>query len=220
MIELAKIALLGGGLAVDGTTVGQFMLSRPIVAGPLCGLLVGDPASGLIIGVLLEIYLLVSFPSGGAKFPEGATATVVAVAAATASEAAGALPIAVAVGLVWGHVGGVSITEMRKINGRFAPEPFQANAGASRVVSAHWGGIALDFVRGSVVTGVGVVVGRAVVSRAAAAWPLMNDESLGLLIVGAAVSAGILLHDLGGFRKRRLLFGIGLALGVLGGSLI
>lgn len=36
-MELALIALLGGGLALDATSVGQFMLSRPLVAGALTG---------------------------------------------------------------------------------------------------------------------------------------------------------------------------------------
>ena len=109
-MELALVALLGGVLALDATSVGQFMLSRPVVAGAVTGWMLGDPALGLLIGTLLELYLLVSFPSGGARFPEGTTATVVAVATAVASDTAGALPIAIAVGLLWGQVGGFSIT--------------------------------------------------------------------------------------------------------------
>ena len=84
-MELALIALVGGVLALDATSVGQFMLSRPLVAGALTGWMLGDPALGLLIGTVLELYLLVSFPSGGARFPEGTTATVVAVATAHAS---------------------------------------------------------------------------------------------------------------------------------------
>ena len=38
----------------------------------------------------------------------------------------------------------------------------------------------------------------------------------GLLLVGGAVSAGILLRDVGGFRRRRVAFVAGLALGILG----
>ena len=57
-MELALVALLGGVLALDGTSVGQFMLSRPVVAGALTGWMLGDPALGLLIGTLLELYLL------------------------------------------------------------------------------------------------------------------------------------------------------------------
>ena len=79
-MEIIRVSLLGGLLALDGTSVGQFMVSRPLVAGALVGWLLGDPATGVAVGAILELYLLVSFPTGGSRFPEGATATVVAVA--------------------------------------------------------------------------------------------------------------------------------------------
>ena len=57
----------------------------------------------------------------------------------------------------------------------------------------------------------------ATILRAATqSWPLSPSASTGLLLVGGAVSAGILLHDLGGFRRRRLIFVAGLALGIVG----
>ena len=207
---------MGGVLALDGTSVGQFMLSRPVVAGALTGWMLGDPALGLLIGTLLELYLLVSFPSGGARFPEGTTATVVAVATAVASDTAGALPIAIAVGLLWGQVGGFSITALRKANGFIVPEPADSRAGSARVVTAHLGAVGLDFLRGALITGTGVAIGRMLVARVGASWPLGQRESLALILVGAAVSVGILLHDLGGFRHRRVLFAAGFALGIVG----
>ncbi len=215
-MELALIALLGGGLALDATSVGQFMLSRPLVAGALTGWMLGDPALGLLIGTLLELYLLVSVPSGGARFPEGTTATVVAVATASASSAPGVLPIAIAVGLLWGQVGGFSITALRKANGFIVPEPADPRADTARIAVAHLGAVGLDFMRGVLITGTGVAIGRVVVARVGASWPLGERESLALVLVGAAVSVGILLHDLGGFRKRRVLFAAGLALGIVG----
>ena len=38
--------------------------------------------------------------------------------------------------------------------------------------------------------------------------------------LGAAVSGGILLHSFGGFQRRRVLFGVGLASGIIGGLLL
>jgi hypothetical protein len=43
---------------------------------------------------------------------------------------------------------------------------------------------------------------------------------MGLLLVGGAVSAGILLRDLGGFRRRRVWFAAGLGLGIVGARLL
>jgi mannose/fructose/N-acetylgalactosamine-specific phosphotransferase system component IIC len=213
-MQLLHIALVGGLLALDGTSMGQFMISRPLVAGALAGWVVGDPALGLVVGALLELYLLVSFPTGGARFPEGATATVVAVSVAAAAESAGAIPLGVAAGLIWGQVGGVTISLQRRINGRFVPLPDTARP--ERLAVAHLGAMALDFVRGTTVTLVGAAAGGWGVRFLANSWPLGGPDSSGLLLVGGAVSAGIFLRDLGGFRRRKVLLVAGMALGIIG----
>jgi mannose/fructose/N-acetylgalactosamine-specific phosphotransferase system component IIC len=213
-MELLQIALVGGVLALDGTSLGQFMISRPLVAGALTGWVVGDPTLGLLVGAVLELYLLVSFPSGGARFPEGATATVVAVAVAGAADSPGAVPLGVAAGLVWGQVGGFSISWLRRVNGRFVLQPDATHL--DRLMAAHVGAIVLDFVRGTVVTLVGVAAGRWGVGFFAEAWPLDPTDSAGLLLAGGAVSAGIFLRDLGGFRRRKVLLASGMALGIIG----
>jgi len=219
-MELLRISILGGLLGLDATAVGQFMASRPIVSGVLAGWVLGDAGLGIAIGVILELYLLVSFPTGGARFPEGSTATVVAVAAAAPFEAAGAIPLAVGVGLLWGQLGGATITVQRHVNSRLVPEAGDATHAGARVTGAHAAAIGLDFMRGGVVTLSGVLVGRAVLGVWVQNWPLSPSTSFGMLMVGGAVSAGILLHDLGGFRKRRMLFVAGLALGILGARVL
>lgn len=219
-MEIVQLSLLGGLLALDGTSVGQFMLSRPLVAGVLVGWLLDDPVAGVAVGTILELYLLVSFPTGGSRFPEGATATVVAVAASTVTDATGALPLAVAVGLAWGQLAGTSVTLMRKLNNRVAPEPGSRGASSGGVLAGHLGAVAIDFSRGALVTLVGVVVGRWVVSQMHGPWALSPSASVGLLLVGGSASAGILLRDLGGFRKRKALFVAGMALGIIGGRFL
>lgn len=213
-VELLRLSVVGGLLALDATSVGQFMVSRPLVAGVLTGWVVGDPTVGIIVGALLEVYLLVSFPTGGSRFPEGATATVVAVAVASVTNGPGAIPLAVAAGLVWGQLGEVSITWLRRVNSRLVPGADARHP--RRVTRVHLGAMALDFVRGALITFLGVVGARAVVRPFARAWPLGAPDSVGLLLVGGAVSAGILLRSLGGFRRRRLYFVTGVALGILG----
>jgi len=213
-MELLAISLLGGLLALDGTSVGQFMVSRPIAAGALAGWALGDPATGVLVGAVLELYLLVSFPSGGARFPEGASATVVAVASATAVATPESAALGVAMGLVWGQVGGLSISLLRRMNGQFVPEP--GTASSQTVLIAHGLALLFDFVRGVLITLGGVLVGRSVVEAVAWGWRLPMDDTSGLLLVGGAVSAGILLRSLGGFRRRSVVFAAGLALGLIG----
>jgi mannose/fructose/N-acetylgalactosamine-specific phosphotransferase system component IIC len=218
-MELVQISLLGGLLALDATSVGQFMISRPLVAGALTGLLIGQPAAGLAVGAILELYLLVSFPTGGSRFPEGATATVVAVAAAGAGSG-GTLALAVAVGIVWGQLAGVSITWLRHLNAKLVPDTAHGPTSGGRVTAAHLGAVALDYVRAVVVTLAGVLVAQPVVRALAAAWPLPADDTHGLLLVGGAVSVGILLRDLGGFTRHQIALATGFGLAMLGAGLL
>jgi mannose/fructose/N-acetylgalactosamine-specific phosphotransferase system component IIC len=218
-LDLLRLSLLGGLLGLDGTSVGQFMVSRPLVAGVFAGWVVGDPVTGLAVGAILELYLLVSFPTGGARFPEGATATVVAVGVATALPGPGALPLGVALGLVWGQLGGLSITLHRKVNTRLLPPAGEAlgAGGLGRVLGVA---VSLDFFRAVVVTTTGLIIGLSVLGPLADAWPLDEAGSRALLVVGGATSAGILLNDLGGVRARRVWFVAGLVAGLMGVSLL
>lgn len=211
---LLPLAVLGAVLTVDHTTVGQFMISRPLVAGTLTGWLLGDPATGFALGILLELYLLVEFPVGGARYPEGAPATVVAVAAATSTALPGAEALGVAVGLVWGQLGGLTVTGLRKVTARVAPAPGDAEMTPSHVVTAHLAGIAMDAARGALLTVAGVLVGRVVVRGLGGLWPLDPAQTRSLLLLGAVVSLGILLRTFGGFRARAALFLGGLAGGL------
>lgn len=219
MADILALTLLGGFLALDGTSMGQFMFSRPLVAATLAGWLVGSPAEGFLVGVLLEIYLLVSFPVGGSRFPEGGPAAVVAASVATASDEPGAIAIAMALGLVWGQIGGLSITVLRTINARIVPDPARRPVTRREVVRSHLGAIGLDFLRGCLVTAVGLWVGSATL-RVVPAWPLTDANTRGLLLMGAAVSLGILLRSYGGLRRRGILFAMGLFAGALGGVLL
>lgn len=214
MTELLRFGVLGGLLGLDGTAVGQFMMSRPLVAGWLSGWAAGAPGLGITIGAILELFLLVSFPTGGARFPEGSTAAVVAVGVAVPFDGSGAVAASVAMGLVWGEVGGWSVTVQRRVNSRLVPTGVASRTGS--LGRAHLLAIVTDFLRGAVVSMVGVALGRAGLGVVDARWPVDPSVSTGVLYVGAAVSLGILLHDLGGFRRRRILFVLGLAFGIVG----
>ena len=219
-MEIFLIGVLGGLLALDATSVGQFMISRPLVGGVLAGVVVDQPLLGATIGAILELYLLVSFPAGGSQFPEGATATVVAVASSAGVTGSGVLPLAIGLGLVWGQLGGVSVTLLRQANSKIVEERRDTVSGVSWVVRRHLSAIALDFFRGCLVTVSGVVLGRVGLQALSASWPLEVPSSIGHLLVGGSVSAGIFLRDLGGFRQRRTLFVVGMALGIIGSRVL
>lgn len=69
----ALVALLCG---LDRVAVLQGMLSRPLVAGPLAGWLLGDPLCGLQVGVMVELLWLARLPVGAAVPPDDTQVTV------------------------------------------------------------------------------------------------------------------------------------------------
>lgn len=106
--------LLGAGMAVllglDRTAALQIMISRPLVAGPLVGLLLGDAMTGLILGMLLELLWLCRMPVG-ASIPHDDTqvtvgATTLAIAlSGTVGRGMGLTLCALLVSLPLGKIG-------------------------------------------------------------------------------------------------------------------
>jgi mannose/fructose/N-acetylgalactosamine-specific phosphotransferase system component IIC len=66
MTETVFLAALAAILSLDITTFGQFMVSRPIVVGPLFGYLVGDIKTGLWVGMMVELIWVNAIPMGAA----------------------------------------------------------------------------------------------------------------------------------------------------------
>lgn len=106
--------LFGAGVAImvglDRTAALQIMISRPLVAGPLVGLLLGDIMTGLTVGMLLELLWLCRMPVG-ASIPHDDTqvavgATTLAIAlSGTAGRGLGLTLCALLVALPLGKIG-------------------------------------------------------------------------------------------------------------------
>jgi mannose/fructose/N-acetylgalactosamine-specific phosphotransferase system component IIC len=215
-VDLFHLTLLGGLLALDGTSVGQFMVSRPLVAGVLTGWIVGDPLIGLLVGGILEVYFIAVFPVGGAEFPEGGPPTVVAVAAGAALAGPGGVAVGVFFGFIWSRVCALSVRGLRRLAGRFVPEPARHAVTPARVVWTHLAIIGLDFSRAAFLTLLGLGLGRGITPHLEGVWPLAMAGTLGILAVGACVPAGAFVRSLGGWKRRGVLFGVGILGGVLG----
>jgi mannose/fructose/N-acetylgalactosamine-specific phosphotransferase system component IIC len=220
MADLLLLALLGGLLALDGTSVGQFMVSRPMIAGVLTGWVVGDPVLGLTMGSILEVYFISIFPVGGAEFPEGGPPTLVAVAAASRMPDPAGLALGVALGLVLSRVGSWSIRVQRKINRHLAPDPSRGEMSERKILAGHLAAVGLDLVRGMMLSLVGLLVGVWLAGHAYSHWPLERPGTLTLLAIGGALPAGALVGSLGGWRKRGILFGAGMAGFLLAGWIL
>ncbi len=125
-----ELSTLGLALAVsvvcglDRTAAGQFMLSRPIVAAPLTGWLLGSPEAGLQIGAMLELLWLGRLPVGAAIPPDDSQVAVGCTLLAVAAQARTGMPLqAVAVaslllGMPFGKAGQFFDRQARILNGK------------------------------------------------------------------------------------------------------
>ena len=73
---------LGALLWLDRYQIGQIMISRPIVVGPIIGVALGDIPLGLAVGVLFEVLWLRRPPIGGFIAPDVTFSTAIASAVA------------------------------------------------------------------------------------------------------------------------------------------
>lgn len=79
--KILLIAAAGGLMCLD-RIVFQAMISRPVVAGTLTGWILGDPATGLLVGAMIELFWIDHLPIGTYIPPNETIVTVLAVSAA------------------------------------------------------------------------------------------------------------------------------------------
>src|ERR1700722_18344108 len=88
LLLLSAVARL---LGLDSTGALQVMLSRPLVVGGIFGCLMGDTATGLAAGSLVEMLCMAGVPVGSLVVPDGpAAAVALGVLAAVPAGAVGA----------------------------------------------------------------------------------------------------------------------------------
>jgi mannose/fructose/N-acetylgalactosamine-specific phosphotransferase system component IIC len=219
-LVLAALLVWGTVVGLDLVSVAQSMIARPVVAGAVAGLLLGDPAAGLRVGVLLELFALDVLPIGAARYPDYGPATVAAAAVAVGSPWELSLGLAGTVGLLVSVVGGWSLQQLRRRNAEAVQRRAAAlAAGESAAIRRlQYGGIARDALRSALLTAAGLL----------AAWAadrlLVLDRrtaiALTLVLVGAGLAAALggALRSAGRSRRRRWLAAglvLGFALAVL-----
>lgn len=212
---LALLLVLWGGLvAVDGTSCGQFMFSRPLVAASVAGLLAGDVALGVAAGVVLEAFHIAVLPVGAARYPEGGPPAVVVGALFAGSDGRpSVLLAAVLFFLAWEWVGGESMRLMRQLNGRILAPTYRPPVRVAVLERRHLAALAVDFGRGMLLVALGLPVLWLLLRWAGGVWTLGERVPQAIL---AAVVAGLVAGSLRLFAGRTRLF----VAGLLGGALL
>lgn len=213
--------LFGGVIGLDATAFPQAMVSRPIIAATLAGLLLGNAEAGLQVGLVLELFSLVILPFGAARYPEAGTAAAAAGGGLALSGATEhgltALLLAVGFGLAWEHVTGLSVVLARRMNERLVAGAegelvFEVEQLERRHLLAIW----LDFLRGAVLVLTGTIVAGMLLHAVAPLIGLPELLIAGALVTGGCVMLGATLPIFGSVRDN----GVPLAFGLLCGLLL
>lgn len=93
ILQILLIAFLGGLIGLDRTAAGQFLVSQPIVAGPLTGWVLGDAGAGLMIGAVLELIWVLDLPIGTFVPADSTVAAVSATAVAVLGSGGTVAPV-------------------------------------------------------------------------------------------------------------------------------
>ena len=210
-------ALLGGFVGLDATSFPQIMISRPLVAGVLTGVLFGRPAEGLALGFLVEAFALIILPIGASRYPESGTAAVAATTAYLAATPpglqAGSLLLALTFALVWERLAGETVVLLRRTNGRMLIGGGLLDAEV--LERRHLAAMTFDFLRGAVVVTTGALLGYGLLLVLAPFWTLPQPVTLAVLGIAAAGMLGTAVPLFGVGRPARVALVAGVAVGVL-----
>ncbi len=194
------VAMLTG---LDRVALVQVMISRPLVAAPLTGLVLGNPLLGLEVGMLLELLWLGRLPVGAAIPPDDTQvavgATVMAFSMGQMLDLGG-MPmviLAVLVAIPLGKFGQIFDRLARNVNDRLAASGLKAlaNGNANGLERRHMMGL-VSFAVSSLATAcVIVLIGSVILFYTAPQLVgAVRDAGLSLqyslIIVGAASLLG------------------------------
>lgn len=137
MLTAILIGLIGA-LGVMDFQFGSLYINRPIVLGPLVGLVLGDVTQGLIIGANLELFFMGAVSIGAYIPPDsivgGILATAFAISTGNSTEAAIALAMPIGlISLAVGNFLNVFNSVILRFTDRYAEE-----GKYSGIVATHW----------------------------------------------------------------------------------
>ena len=210
-VALALLLAWGTVAGMDLVSWPQLLLHRPIVAATVAGLIVGDVAAGLLVGVILELFALDVLPVGAVRYPDYGPPAVAAAAGAAGLPSLTAVALMIPTALVVAVLGGRTHSFIRQANSRtIAAMSGELAAGsASAVRRVQRTGLARDLIRSAALTGLALGAALAVRRIPIDAF---TARALAAALSGAALAAaaGGALRSAGhGARLRWLAAGLG-----------
>lgn len=158
LVKFILVGLVGSLITLDRTAAFQVMISRPLLASSITGLLLGRPLMGLAVGAVMELLFINRSPVGGESTIHDTLAAIVAAAAVILADPAQTGParplivLGVLLAPPVGWLGGRMESYLQQVNGRlFQRAGKDLNAGGLGN-TGRWViiGLALTFVSGFV----------------------------------------------------------------------
>ena len=218
MIEhLVWLVLWGVVVGLDLVTVPQILVARPLVAGTVAGMIVGDPVAGASVGIVLELFALGVLPVGASRYPDFGLGAVAATAAAVGAPSVFGIGVGVGVGLATAYLGGVGIHAIRTLNGRDVQKHrAELDRGDRRALGAlHMRGLGRDALRSLLVTALGLLLAVVVKNE----LPMNIEGAVYLSVVAVGASLGAAADGIYRLIGRKVVlrwFALGLAGGLVG----
>ena len=163
IVHALLLGLLGGIGIWDSRIGGMWMLDRPLVLGPIVGLILGDFKTGIIVGGSLELIMMGIVGIGSATPPDTVSGAILATAFAIVSKLDVSAAVALALPIATlGQLVGIFV---RTANGYFVHMADKAaeNADFSGIDKALWGGAILFFVSYFLLVFLGAFLGSSVI---------------------------------------------------------
>lgn len=163
ILQALALGILAGFAMWDGRVAGQTMFERPIVTGPIVGLILGDLQTGVVMGASVELVMMGVVGIGSATPADVVSGGILSTAFAilsgldTGTAVALALPIA-----TLGQLLGILDRTVNLVFARIADKGAE-EGDPSKVTLALWGGAATFFVTSFLVVFLGVLLGSAVI---------------------------------------------------------
>ncbi len=159
------LAILAGFAEWDSRVGGQNMLDRPLVTGPIVGLILGDVQTGIIMGGSLELVWMGIVNIGGATPPDVVTGGILGTAFAILSglDTETAIALALPIAILAQSLGILA----RVINTGFNHKADQQalNGDASGIERTLWSGAAVFFAFKFIPVFLGIAFGSTFVSN-------------------------------------------------------
>jgi mannose/fructose/N-acetylgalactosamine-specific phosphotransferase system component IIC len=191
MFQALLLALWGAFCIFDVLGPNLFYSGRPLIAGTVAGLIVGEPTLGMAIGATLELTALGVYTFGGATTPDYQTGAIVGTALAAGASGTDAQQIAL--GLTVGVPAAILLASLDPV-GRFLPtfwihraDRYAAEGNSRALTFTHWTAFLPWALTRAVPTFIAALAARSTVQDVQDSIP--EGFTRGMTLVGAMLPA-------------------------------